>query len=336
MKRRQVIAASLGALGCGLIRIPAVIAAPARGQPLEKVTAVLPQNSVFVLNWMGAKDAGVFSKHGIDLTVDVRPFAGFLAGLPAKETMAVTYSGMEAVEKMNNGLPWQVIGGGLTVIQDIFVRKDSPIKSIEDLRGKRLGTWSTGAGAFISIRAAVADAAGFDIVKDTKPAQMAAPALFKLLQRGDVDAMINISSFTMKAFSQPDRFRSIFSPNDYWRKKTGYPVVWTAPLIAWKSWVEENPTRAKNYSAAVEESFRWLRKPENFDAAVRTHGKLAGVTTPEAVATYKKLLSEKRIFLAEWNAKAVDAEWQFLDMAKSHGILKAVPDKKTHAVIFEH
>lgn len=336
MKRRQVIAASLGALASGLFRIAPAIAAPARGQKLEKVTAVIPQNSVFVLNWMGAKDAGVFSKHGIDVTIDVRPFAGFLAGLPSKQTMAVTYSGMEAVEKMNNGLPWQVIGGGLTVIQDIFVRKDSPIKSIQDLRGKRLGTWSTGAGAYISIRAAVADAAGFDIEKDTKLAQLAPPALFKLLQRGDVDAMINISSFTMKAFGEADKFRSIFSANDYWRKKTGYPIVWTAPLVAWKRWVDENPTRARNYSAAVEESFRWLRNPENFDAAVKKHGKLAGVSTPEAVATYKKLLSEKRIFLAEWNAKAVDAEWQFLEMAKSHGVLKAVPDKKTHAVIFEN
>ncbi|HEX7053954.1 MAG TPA: ABC transporter substrate-binding protein [Burkholderiales bacterium] len=310
--------------------------AVAAGGKLEKVTAVIPQNSVFVLNWMGGKDAGIFSKHGIDLTVDVRPFAGFLAGLPAKQTMAVTYSGMEAVAKMNNGLPWQVIGGGLTVIQDIFVRADSPIQSIQDLRGKRLGTWSTGAGAYISIRAAVADAAGFDIEKDTKLVQVAPPALFKLLQRGDVDAMINISSFTMKAFAEPDKFRSIFSPNEYWRKKTGYPVVWTAPLVAWKSWVDENPERAKRYSAAVEESFRWLRRPENFDAAVKKHGKLAGVTTAEAVAIYKKLLGEKRIFLAEWNPKVVDSQWQFLEMAKRHGILKAVPDKKTHAVIFEH
>jgi ABC-type nitrate/sulfonate/bicarbonate transport system substrate-binding protein len=311
------------------------MAAAAAGQALEKVTAVIPQNSVFVLNWIGAKDAGVFTKYGIDLTVDVRPFAGFLASLPSKQTPAVTYSGMEAVEKMNNGLPWQVIGGGLTVIQDIFVRHDSPIKSIQDLRGKRLGTWSTGAGAYISIRAAVADAAGFDLEKDTKLAQLAPPALFKLLQRGDVDAMINISSFTMKAFAEQDKFRSIFSANDYWRQKTGYPIVWTAPLIAWKSWVDENPARARNYSAAVEESFRWLRKPENFDAAVQKHGALAGVTTAQAIATYKKLLSDKRIFLAEWNPKVVDAEWRFLDMAKSHGVLKAVPDKNAHAMIFE-
>ena len=77
--------------------------------------------------------------------------------------------------------------------------------------------------------------------------------MFKLLEKGSIDAMINISSFTIKAKSEPDKFRSIFSPNEYWKKKTGYPIVWSAPLVAWKSWIDENPTRAKNFAAATED-----------------------------------------------------------------------------------
>jgi ABC-type nitrate/sulfonate/bicarbonate transport system substrate-binding protein len=310
-------------------------APPAAADPLEKVTAVIPQNSVFVLNWNGAKDAGVFKKHGIDLTVDVRPFAGYLAGIPSKSTLATTYSGIDAVSKMNEGLNLAVIGGGLTVLQDVFVKADSPIKTAADLRGKRVGVWSTGAGAYKVARAAIIDSTGLDIEKDAKIVQLAPPALFKLLERGDVDAMINISSFTIRAASEPDKLRSIFSPNDYWKKKTGYPIVWAAPLVAWKSWVDENPTRAKNYAEAVEESFEWLRKPENLDAAVKQYGTLAGVTTPDQIAVYKKFLAEKRIFLSEWNPKVVDSQWQFLEMAKSHGILPAVPDKKSHALVLE-
>jgi ABC-type nitrate/sulfonate/bicarbonate transport system substrate-binding protein len=318
-----------------IVAIAGFAGAPASAQALDKVTAVIPQNSVFVLNWMGAKDAGVFSKHGIDLTVDVRPFAGFLAALPAKESLATTYSGIDAISKMNEGLDLAVIGGGLTTIQDVFVRKDSPIQSIADLRGKRFGTWSTGAGAFKATRAAIMDSAGLDLLKDTQIVQLAPPALFKLLQRGDVEAMINISSFTVEAASQPDKFRSLFSANEYWKKKTGYPVVWAAPLVAWKSWVNENPTRAKNYAAAVEDSFRWLRNPENLEAAVKKHGTLASVTTPAALAVYKKWLGEKRIFLPEWDQKVVDAQWEFLEMAKRHGVLPAVPDKQTHALLIE-
>jgi ABC-type nitrate/sulfonate/bicarbonate transport system substrate-binding protein len=318
---------------CGAVLFAVVAGTPSPAETLEKVTAVIPQNSVFVLNWNGAKDAGVFRTHGIDLTVDARPFAGFLAGLPSKEAMATTYSGVDAILKMNEGLDLAIIGGGLTVFQEVFVLKDSPVKTVADLRGKRFGVWSTGAGAFKAARAAIIDAAGVDLVKDTKIVQLAPPALFKLLERGDVDAMLNISSFTIQAASQPDKFRSVFSPNDYWKKKTGYPIVWSAPLVAWKSWVNENPARAKNFAEAVEESFRWLRNPDNLDAAVEKYGTLAGVTTPAAVATYKKWLGEKRIFLARWDQKVVDAEWEFLEMAKRYGILPAVPDKKAHALV---
>ena len=307
----------------------------ARAQSLDKVKVVIPQNSVFVLNWMGARDAGVFRKHDIDLDIDARPFAGFLAALPAKECMAATYSGIDAVLKINQGLDLAVIGGGLTVLQQVFVRNDSPVRTVEDLRGKRLGVWSTGAGAFKATRAAIMDSAGFDLVKDTKMVQLAPPALFKMLENGSIDAMLNISSFTIQAASQPDKFRSVFSPNEYWKKKTGYPVVWAAPLIAWKSWVNENPTRAKNFAAAAEESFAWLRKPENLDTAVSRYGQLAGVTTSAAADTYKSWLRDKRIFLARWDPAVIDAEWEFLEMAKRYGVLNAVPDKQTHALILE-
>jgi NitT/TauT family transport system substrate-binding protein len=302
-------------------------------ETMDKVTAVIPQNSVFVLNWNAAKDAGIFSKHGIDITVDVRPFAGFLAALPARQCMVSTYSGIDAIQKMSQGLDLAIIGGGLTVFQEIYVPVNSPIKTVADLKGKKFGVWSTGAGAFKAARAAIMDSTGIDLMKDTKIVQLAPPALFKLAEKGDVDAMINISSFTVQAASQPDKFRSIFSPNDYWKKKTGYPIVWSAPLVAWKDWVNDNPTRAKNLSAAVADSFRWLRSPENFDAAVKKYGTMASVTTPAAAAVYKKWLGEKRIFLAEWDQKAVDAEWAFLEMAKKYGVLDAVPDKQKHAMV---
>jgi NitT/TauT family transport system substrate-binding protein len=314
-----------------LVSVLAGSAAPA--QALDKVVVIIPQSSVFVLNWMGARDAGVFRKHGIDVEVDARPFAGFLAGLPAKQTMAATYSGMDAIQKMNQGLDWAIVGGGLTVFQEIFVPKGSPIKTVADLRGKRFGAWSTGAGSFKAVRATLMDAHGIDVMKDTKLVQLAPPALFKLLEKGEVDAMLNISSFTIKAASEPDKFRSIFVPNEYWKKKTGYPIVWSAPVVAWKSWVNENPARAKNFVMAAQESFEWLRKPENLDAAVKSHGKLAGVTTPDAIATYKKWLAEHKVFLPQWNQKIVDAQWQFLEMAKRHGVLDAVPAKEKHALI---
>lgn len=319
--------------GIGSVAAAAIGTRARAASSLQKINVVIPQNSAFVLGYSGGKDAGIFKKHGIDLEVDARPFAGFLAGLPSKQCMAVTYSGIDAITKMNEGLDLVVIGGGLTTLQDIFVRADSPIKNLADLKGKRLGVWSTGAGAYKVIRTSVLDSAGYDIAKDTKQQQVAAPALFKLLERGQVDAMINISSFTIKAHSEPNKFRSIFSPNDFWEKKTGYPNVWTAPLVAWRSWVKQDPTRAKNFSEAVMESFAWLRDPKNLETAVKAHGRLAGISDAATVATYRKLLGEKKVFLTEWNQKVADSQWEFLELCKKYDILNKVPDEKTHGLV---
>jgi NitT/TauT family transport system substrate-binding protein len=319
---------------CVLLACVTVGAAmPARA--LDAVTVVIPRDSIFVLNYMGAKDAGVFAKHGIDVDVDPRPFAGFLASLPSKQCMVSTYSGIDAIAKINEGLDWAIIGGGLTVVNPIMVRKDSPIKTVADLRGKTVGTFSTGAGSYQATRAAIINAYGLDLSKDTKLEQLAAPALFKFLENGSVDAMLNISSFSITAESEPDTFRTVFDVNAYWRQKTGYPLVWAAPLVAWRSWVDQDPDRAKRFAAATMDSFRWIADPKNFDEAVKKYGELAGVTTPAEIVTYKKLLAENLMFLTTWNKKSVDAEWQFLALAKKYGIITAVPDEAKYALLVQ-
>lgn len=328
--RRSLLKAGLGSLAVAAVnggRIGAR-AAPA----LKKVNVVIPAGSVFVLTYYGAKDAGIYEKHGIDIEIDARPFAGFLAGLPSKQCMATTYSGLDAIKKINEGLDWVIIGPGLTMVNDVLVRKDSPYKTVADLRGKKFGTFSTGAASFQAARATMIEAFNLDIIKDTQVQQVTGPALNKLLERGEIDAIINISSLSMSAESQPDKFRVLFSPNEYWLKKTGYPIGWAGPIVAWRSWVDEDKTRAKNFATATVDSFKWLEKPENLETAVKNHGEFAGVTTPAQIAEYKLWLTKKRMFLTSWDDKTVAAQWKFLDLAQKTGVLKAVPPQDKSAL----
>jgi len=54
-----------------------------------------------------------------------------------------------------------------------------------------------------------------------------------------------------------------------------------------------------------------------------------------AIKVYKKWLGEKKIFLTHWNQKAIDAQWQFLELAKTRGVLDKVPSKSEHAMSLE-
>ena len=325
--KKALIPACLGAL------VTVFIAAPAFAQPLKEVRITVPRNSVLVLSAFGGKDAGIFAKHGIDLVIDARPFRGHMAGLPSGEVPVANYAGTAAIARINKGLDLVIIGGGLTVMQEVFVRVDAPFKKITDLRGKKFSSWSTGAGAFKATRAAIIDAFGMDVLKDTDFVQAAAPALVKFLERGNVDSMFNISSLTIAAAAVPDKFRSIFAPNDYWKKKTGYPIVWSAPVVAWRKWVDEDRDRAASYVKAVHESWEWLRVSENLDTAVKKYGKLAAVKNKAQADVYRKWMSEKRVFLTRWDQKVVDAQWKFLEMAKQRGVLTKIPDKKKTGLV---
>jgi ABC-type nitrate/sulfonate/bicarbonate transport system substrate-binding protein len=327
--RRSVLMAGLGSLTAATLggRF-AARAAPS----LQTVKAVVPTGSAVVLSYYGGKDAGIYAKHGIDVDIDARPFAGFLAGLPSKQCMAETYPGLDAIEKINEGVDWVIIGPGLTVVQDIIVLKDSPYQTVADLRGKKFGTFSTGSGSFKAARIAMIAAADFDVVKDTQLQQVAGPALNKLLERGQFDAIIDASSLTMAAEAEPDKFRVLFSPADYWRKKTGYPIAWSGPIAAWRSWVDEDKARARSYAAASVESYKWLENPANLETAVKNHGKLAGVTNSTQIDEYKLWLTKKQMFLTSWDKKTVDAQWEFLELAKKSGIIKKVPSKDKYAL----
>lgn len=315
-----------------LVLFSAVFAAASHAaSDLKTVKMVIPRGTVFVLSYYGAKDAGIFRKHGINVEVDARPFAGFMAGLPSRQVLVATYAGLNGIEQMNEGKDMVVIGGGLTNMQDVWVRKDSPIKKMTDLKGKKFGIWSRGAGAARSLQVLVMDAFKLDLNKDTQIIEVAAPALMALLDKGEVDAMFNLSSLSIAAASQPDKYRMLFSPDDYWKQKTGEPLVWSGPIIAWRDWVDEDRQRAKNLVAALHESWQWLR--QNSDKTIEKYGKLAGVQNAAEAATLKKMLQEGRIFLERWDPKVVDAQWKFLELAKQTGIIKAVPAKEKYALV---
>jgi ABC-type nitrate/sulfonate/bicarbonate transport system substrate-binding protein len=298
---------------------------------LKTVKMVIPRGSTFVLSYFGARDAGIFRKHGVDIEVDARPFAGFMAGLPSRQVSVGTYAGLNAVEQMNQGKDLIVIGGGLTSMQDVWVRKDSPLQKFSDLKGKKLGVWSRGAGATKALEVLAVDGFKLDLNKEVQTIEIAGPALMALLDKGEVDAMFNLSSLSIAAASQPDKYRLLFSPDDYWREKTGAPLVWSAPTIAWKDWIDEDRQRAKNVVEALHESWRWLR--QNSDKAVEKYGKLGGVQNAAEAATLKKMLQAGGIFLDKWDPKIVEAQWKFLDLAKQVGIIKAVPAKDKFSLV---
>jgi hypothetical protein len=62
---------------------------------------------------------------------------------------------------------------------------------------------------------------------------------------------------------------------------------------------------------------------------------LAAVTNPADIAEYKKRLQAKTMFMTSWNRKAVDAQWQFLQVAQRTGVIEKVPAEDKHALFVQ-
>ncbi len=317
------------------VALVSFLAFEAAAKDLHKIKVTAGRNSIISMLYLAGEMAGIFEKHGIDADVDVRPFKGHMAALPAKEVPCSSYAGTAAIARITKGMDLVIVGGGLTVVQEVFVKKDSPVKSVSDLRGKKFATWSTGAGAFKATRAVIMDGHGIDVLnkKDMNLVQSAAPTLLPLLDRGDIDSMFNISSLTVRALAQPNKYRSVFAPNDYWTKKAGQAIVWSAPLVCWREWVDADRDRAKGFASATMESMRWLRNPKNFDRAEAKFAKVTGIKNKAEAGVYRDRLQKGKVFIAKWDRETVDKQWDFLAMAKKRGVLKFVPDKKKHGLI---
>lgn len=95
-----------------------------------------------------AMEKGYFKKHGVDITGILTSQGG---GTSVRNTLAGDLPFGEvalpaAIEAINNGVPLKIIGGGAESVADILwmAKKGSPLHSIDDLKGKKVGFTSPG------------------------------------------------------------------------------------------------------------------------------------------------------------------------------------------------
>src|SRR3954464_4963573 len=100
-----------------------------------------------------------------------------------------------------------VIYGVFSPVNMVFVRKDSPIKTLSDLKGKKLGIFGgPGSTTFAFLAVLAKNWYGIDLFKSAELITAPAPALAELLGKGDIDAALLGTVESIQIFAQ-DRYR---------------------------------------------------------------------------------------------------------------------------------
>jgi len=281
----------------------------ASGQELKKIPLKVggPRSAAFTNAW-SAQQRGIFAKNGLDVSIVYFNNGG--------DAISAMQGGSVDVAETIPGFAMSAIGRGFdmaVIMQDeisyakgpdscsVEVSENSPIKTIADLRGKRVGVGAAGSQSAIALRM-ILDKAGVDL-KTVSFNEVPFPAMLGALKAGHIDAVVAINPFTTQISKQGGRVIS-------WCYVEAIPDM---PVGAWfskGSFIKANPHTVAAFVKSMKESDDWL----NADAD-RARAEVAAFTKLDVA-----LLKDMPII--RWNYHVKLSKWQeVVDMLVKYGSL---------------
>jgi NitT/TauT family transport system substrate-binding protein len=240
-----------------------------------------------------AQDLGIFTKHGLDVTITVANDSSLAVPSVVSNTVDVAYTNIASIEQaFRKGLPIVMVAGA--AVNDyrnptnwIIVPKDSPLKNPRDLEGKTLGTAPLRALGDIATNAWV-DLHGGDSTK-LKWVEVPYIACGAALQQGRIDAAFVIEPYATNLRATTRKFGWPYEAIGKHFLGAGY---FTTP-----AWANANTDLVQRFAAAIEEASGWANR-------IRNHQKSAAILAKYAHVDVDTLAEMSRAVYAETLAAA--------------------------------
>jgi NitT/TauT family transport system substrate-binding protein len=245
-------------------------------------------------------------------------------------TAARTYdiiqtAAMAVPRAREKGLDLRIVGTGLRYHKSgegagIWVNKGSAIKSVADLKGKKMGVYSIGSAGLTLIRIALAEVHGINVaVKggDIELIEMPAAALPAALASGRVDAATLIHAQAFKASETGDFVAITQTAGDLY-KRTGVRMV-SAVLAGYGEKLDAAPDAYKEFLRVLQASMRYaVEHPDEVFPPVAKDTN----TDPAFFKAWFARFSDFPVALAKDDIRAIDILWK---RAIELDILKKAP-----------
>ena len=261
--------------------------------------------------------------------IDIRA-TGLQISALIQATSARTYDVIETAamaipRAREQGLDLLIMGAGLRYHESgegagIWVKKDSPIKSVADLKGKKLAVYSLGSAGITLVRIALHDVYGLNVSLkggDLDFVEMPAPAMPAALATGKVDAATLIHAQAYKAM-QTGEFVPIAQTAQDLTNKFHLRMV-SAVLAGYGDKLKAKPGVYREFQRVLLASTEYAKAhPDEVFPAV---GKEFNIE-PGFFKVWFSRFSDFPVVLADQDVKAIDMLW---DKAKELAILKNAP-----------
>ena len=311
----------------GRLALIAAIAAavlPVSAQAKEHVTfGYLADPSHEAIMWPLRN--GKVTSDMIDVTATPLQIPALIQATSARTYDVVETAAMAIPPARARGLDLEIMGAGLRYHTSgegagIWVKKDSPIKSVADLKGKRLAVYSLGSAGITLIRIALHDVYGLDVSLkngDLTFVELPAPAMPAALATGKVDAATLIHAQAFNAMKDGD-FRAIAQTAQDLTDKFKVRMV-SAVIAGYGEKLKEKPAVYREFQRLLRASMEYAKgHPDEVFPAVGKEFKIA----PEFFKAWFSRFSDFPVLLSDQDVKAIDILWS---KSKELGILKDYP-----------
>ncbi|MBI2954304.1 MAG: ABC transporter substrate-binding protein [Chloroflexi bacterium] len=250
---------------------------------------------------------GLDAKYGLKLDVKSMDPTATEKAIALRQIDAGNFSLLSAVNSTNQDIPTVVFAPVLYNHISVIVWKDSPYRSMADLKGKKIASPEKAGGAYTSAQVLARELGG-DFEKDYQIITGPIAALPPYLERKDVEAIL-IHEPVASGLILSGNYRRLMAYTEEWQKLTGQPMFMNG-IAAHRSWVEQNRDTAAALTKIMIEAHSYIRKnPEVFEQ----NKDVLGLKSADAV----KMAQERMpaIYPDRWDNELVQNAKHIVDRA---------------------
>jgi ABC-type nitrate/sulfonate/bicarbonate transport system substrate-binding protein len=216
-----------------------------------------------------------------------------------------------------------VIYGVFSPVNMVFVRKDSPIKTLSDLKGKKLGAFGgPGSTTFAFLAVIARNWYGIDLFHDAELVTAPAPVLAELLGKGDVDAAL-LGTVESIEESARNRYRVLVDLSAEYKAHQGGRAPAHVIVATNEEFARTHPDIVRDYLKAYKNTLLYIHAhPEVWDQYAAS----IQMDNPEE----RKLLRDKMgpNLVETWDADQITLQNDYLKLAHNiigDSVVKVVP-----------
>lgn len=203
----------------------------------------------------------------------------------------------------------------------MLVKKDSPYNTIADLKGRKVGLYSLTSSSTAALVKVVRDKHRLDLRKDFELVVSPPPVLVGLLQKGDVEGMINVDPIVLRLLSG-GQFRQILDADAEWGSVANSRLLVTT-LAAWEDVMQKNPEDIRRLVRMYREAVDHILKTPQVYVTTGFIKQSGLPETPEMVKLFEERFS--KLYTGKWDQNLINANKAVFDTAIEMGNLEKVP-----------